>query len=59
MAWRLWAKGGLSPLLRWKTIQCLKGARKAPLKTQCTCELGLGPRESGWGVWLPQHLQVL
>ena len=58
MAWRWWAKGGLSPLLRWKTIQCLKGARKAPLKTQCICELALGLRESGWRVWLPQHLQV-
>lgn len=43
MAWRWWAKGGLSPVLRWKTIQCLKGAWKAPLRTQCTCELGPGP----------------
>lgn len=36
MAWRWWAKGGLSPVLWWKTIQCLKGAWKAPLRTQCT-----------------------
>ena len=43
MAWRWWAKGGLSPVLWWKTIQCLKGAWKAPLRTQCTCELGPGP----------------
>lgn len=34
MAWRWWAEGSLSQQLQQKTSQCLKGARKVPLKTQ-------------------------
>lgn len=57
MAWRWWAEGSLSRLLRWKTTQYLTGARKVPLKTRCPCELAwaLGGEVGKCG--FPRHPQ--
>lgn len=57
MAWKWWAEGILLRLLRWKTIQYLIGARKAPLKTLCPCELAWTLRRAVGKSGFPQHAQ--